>query len=213
MHLRTHDTNTRSTVTDMLQAMPMLTQPDARLGDVAAYLRHQVAGQYDVLTSATTTYAQIEAKDFDQIHRLLSRFYKVLVIDTGNNEGSSNWREAMKAADALVIPIKWKSLSCAAAVQMLEELDNQGPEAQRLIRRAVIAVSNGPGDVNKEVEKQLRPYFESRAAAVVDIPTDMHIAAEGPLDHSALQPTTRRAALELAAKVSEQITTALNVPR
>ena len=213
MHLRTHDTNARSTVTDMLQAMQMLTQPDARLGDVAAYLRHQVAGQYDVLTSATTTYAQIEAKDFDQIHRLLSRFYKVLVIDTGNNEGSSNWREAMKAADALVIPIKWKSLSCAAAVQMLEELDNQGPEAQRLIRRAVIAVSNGPGDVNKEVEKQLRPYFESRAAAVIDIPTDMHIAAEGPLDHSALQPATRRAGLELAAKVSEQISIALNVPR
>ncbi|GAA1601184.1 hypothetical protein GCM10009804_67190 [Kribbella hippodromi] len=213
MHLRTHDTNSRSTVTDMLQAMPMLTQPDARLGDVAAYLRHQVSGQYDVLTSATTTYAQIEAKDFDQIHRLMSRFYKVLVIDTGNNEGSSNWREAMKAADALVIPIKWKSLSCAAAVQMLEELDNQGPEAQRLIRRAVIAVSNGPGDVNKEVEKQLRPYFDSRAAAVVDIPTDMHIAAEGPLDHSALQPATRRAALELAAKVSEQITKSLNTPR
>jgi MinD-like ATPase involved in chromosome partitioning or flagellar assembly len=213
MHLRTHDTNSRSTVTDMLQAMPMLTQPDARLGDVAAYLRHQVAGQYDVLTSATTTYAQIEARDFDQIHRLLSRFYKVLVIDTGNNEGSSNWREAMKAADALVIPIKWKSLSCAAAVQMLEELDNQGPEAQRLIRRAVIAVSNGPGDVNKDVEKQLRPYFDSRAAAVVDIPTDAHIAAEGPLDHAALQPATRRAALELAAKVSEQISVALNTPR
>ncbi|GAA3111430.1 MinD-like ATPase involved in chromosome partitioning or flagellar assembly [Kribbella aluminosa] len=213
MHLRTHDTNSRSTVTDMLQAMPMLTQPDARLGDVAAYLRHQVSGQYDVLTSATTTYAQIEAKDFDLVHRLLSRFYKVLVIDTGNNEGSSNWREAMKAADALVIPIKWKSLSCAAAVQMLEELDNQGPEAQRLIRRAVIAVSNGPGDVNRDVEKQLRPYFESRAAAVIDIPTDMHIAAEGPLDHSALQPATRRAALELAAKVSEQITIALNTPR
>ncbi|WP_432935563.1 MinD/ParA family ATP-binding protein [Kribbella sp. CA-253562] len=213
MHLRTHDTNARSTVTDLLQAMPMLTQPDARLGDVAAYLRHQVAGQYDVLTSATTTYSQIEAKDFDQIHRLLSRFYKVLVIDTGNNEGSSNWREAMKASDALVIPIKWKSLSCAAAVQMLEELDHQGPEAQRLIRRAVIAVSNGPGDVNKEVEKQLRPYFESRAAAVVDIPTDPHIAAEGALDHSALQPATRRAGLELAAKVAEQITIALNVPR
>ncbi|WP_112240001.1 AAA family ATPase [Kribbella monticola] len=213
MHLRTHDTNARSTVTDLLQAMTMLTQPDARLGDVGAYLRHQVSGQYDVLTSATTTYAQIEAKDFDQIHRLLSRFYKVLVIDTGNNEGSSNWREAMKASDVLVIPIKWKSLSCAAAVQMLEELDHQGPDAQRLIRRAVIAVSNGPGDVNKDVEKQLRPYFESRAAAVIDIPTDPHIAAEGPLDHSALQPATRRAALELAAKVAEQITIALNVPR
>jgi MinD-like ATPase involved in chromosome partitioning or flagellar assembly len=213
MHLRTHDTNSRSTVTDLLQAMTMLTQPDARLGDVGAYLRHQVSGQYDVLTSATTTYAQIEARDFDQIHRLLSRFYKVLVIDTGNNEGSSNWREAMKASDVLVIPIKWKSLSCAAAVQMLEELDHQGPDAQRLIRRAVIAVSNGPGDVNREVEKQLRPYFESRAAAVVDIPTDQHVAAEGPLDHSALQPATRRAALELAAKVAEQITIALNVPR
>ncbi|WP_246486446.1 hypothetical protein [Kribbella qitaiheensis] len=77
----------------------------------------------------------------------------------------------------------------------------------------MIAVSNGPGDVNKDVEKQLRPYFESRAAAVIDIPTDQHIAAEGPLDHSALQPATRRAALDLAAKVAEQVTIALNVPR
>lgn len=206
MHLRTHDTNPRATVTDLLRAMPMLTKPDVRLGDVAAYLRHQVAGQYDVLTSATTTYAQIEAGDFQQIHRLLSRFYRVLVIDTGNNEGSSNWREAMKSADVLVIPIKWKSLSCAAAVQMLEELDRQGPAAQDLIRHAVVAVSNGPGDVNKDVEKRLRPYFESRAAAVVDIPTDTHIAEEGALDHAALLPPTRRAALELAAKVAEQLT-------
>ncbi|WP_328993870.1 ParA family protein [Kribbella sp. NBC_01245] len=209
MHLRTHDTNSRSTVTDLLRAMPMLTLPDARVGDVGAYLRHQTSGQYDVLTSATTTYAQIEAGDFGQIHKILSRFYKVLVIDTGNNEGSSNWREAMKASDAIVIPIKWKSLSCAAAVQMLEELDQQGAAAQQLIRRAVIAVSNGPGDVNKDVEKQLRPYFEARAAAVVDIPTDQHIAAEGPLDHNALQPATRRAALELAAKVAEQINSTL----
>lgn len=209
MHLRTHDTNSRSTVTDLLRAMPMLTLPDARVGDVGAYLRHQTAGQYDVLTSATTTYAQIEAGDFAQIHKILSRFYKVLVIDTGNNEGSSNWREAMKASDAIVIPIKWKSLSCAAAVQMLEELDQQGAAAQQLIRRAVIAVSNGPGDVNKDVEKQLRPYFEARAAAVVDIPTDPHIAAEGPLDHNALQLATRRAALELAAKVAEQINSTL----
>lgn len=205
MHLRTHDTNPRATVTDMLQAMSMLTQPEARLGDVAGYLRHQIAGQYDVLTSATTTYHPIEAEDFQQIHRLLSRFYRVLVIDTGNNEGSSNWREAMMAADVLVIPIKWKSLSCAAAVQMLEELDRQGPGAQQLIRHAVVAVSNGPGDVNKDVEKRLRPYFESRAAAVVDIPTDPHIAEEGPLDHAALQPATRRAALELAARVAQQI--------
>jgi cellulose biosynthesis protein BcsQ len=210
MHLRTHDTNSRSTVTDLLRAMPMLTLPDARVGDVGAYLRHQTAGQYDVLTSATTTYAQIEAADFAQIHKILSRFYQVLVIDTGNNEGSSNWREAMKASDAIVIPIKWKSLSCAAAVQMLEELDQQGPGAQQLIKRAVVAVSNGPGDVNREVEKQLRPYFEARAAAVVDIPTDSHIAAEGPLDHNALQPATQRAALDLAAKVAEQITASLH---
>jgi cellulose biosynthesis protein BcsQ len=210
MHLRTHDTNSRSTVTDLLQAMQMLTQPDARLGDVGAYLRHQIAGQYDVLTSATTTYAQIEAADFQQIHRLLSRYYRVLVIDTGNNEGSSNWREAMKAADVLVIPIKWKSLSCAAAVQMLEELDRQGPAAQRLIRHAIVAVSNGPGDVNKEIERKLRPYFESRAVAMIDIPTDPHIAEEGALDHAALQPSTRRASLELAARVAEQLTLRLN---
>ncbi len=210
MHLRTHDTNTRATVPDMLRAMPMLRKPDARLGDVAAYLRHQIAGQYDALTSSRTTYAQIDAEDFHQIHDLLSRFYRMLVIDTGNNEGSSNWREAMRTADALVIPIKWKSLSCAAAVQMLEELERQGDWADHLTRRAVVAVSHGPGEVNRDVEKRLRPYFESRAAAVIDIPTDQHIAEEGPLDHAALQPATRRAALELASRVADQIRARLN---
>src|SRR5689334_24376200 len=62
------------------------------------------------------------------------------------------------------------------------------------------AVSNGPGDVNREVEKQLRPYFESRAAAVVDIPTDPHIAAEGALDHSALQPRSEEHTSELQSQ-------------
>jgi len=205
MHLRTHDTNTRATVPDMLRAMPMLRKPEARLGDVAAYLRHQISGQYDALTSSLTTYAQIDAEDFHQIHDLLSRFYRMLVIDTGNNEGSSNWREAMRTADALVIPIKWKSLSCAAAVQMLEELERQGEWADHLTRNAVVAVSHGPGEVNRDVEKRLRPYFESRAAAVIDIPTDQHIAEEGALDHAALQPATRRSALELASRVAEQI--------
>ncbi|HEY3006027.1 MAG TPA: chromosome partitioning protein [Kribbellaceae bacterium] len=210
MHLRTHDTNPRATVPDMLRAMPMLRKSDARLGDVAAYLRHQVAGQYDALTSSRTTYAQIDAADFHQIHDLLSRFYRMLVIDTGNNEGSSNWREAMRMADALVIPIKWKSLSCAAAVQMLEELERQGEWAEHLTRNAVVAVSHGPGEVNRDVEKRLRPYFESRAGAVIDIPTDLHIAEEGPLDHAALQPATRRAALELASRVADQIRVRLN---
>lgn len=205
LHLRTVDSGNRRTVTDLLRAMPHLTLPDARVGDVAGYLRPQVSGRYDALASATTTYAQIDAAHFAQIHRLLTRFYRVVVIDTGNNEGSSNWREAMRAADVLVVPIKWKASGASAAVQMLEDLQRQGPAAQDLVRRTVVAVSNGPGDLNKDIERQLRPYFAKRAAAVVDIPTDLHIAAEGPLDHAALHPATRRAALELAAKVSEQI--------
>jgi MinD-like ATPase involved in chromosome partitioning or flagellar assembly len=164
------------------------------------------------LVSATTTYTQIEAVHFDQIHHLLSRFYRVVVIDTGNNEASSNWREAMRAADVLVVPIKWKASACAAAVQMLEDLQRQGTAGRDLVQRVVIAASNGPGDTNKDIERDLRPYFAKRAAAVVDIPTDAHIAEEGPLDHSTLQPATRRAALELAAKVAEQISKAMKGP-
>ncbi|MEV0287899.1 hypothetical protein AB0H36_27615 [Kribbella sp. NPDC050820] len=212
LHLRTNAGGNQNTVIDLLRAMPHLTLPDARVGDVGGYLRPQVSGQYDALTSATTTYTQIEAAHFAQIHRLLSRFYRVVVIDTGNNEASSNWREAMRAADALVVPIKWKTSACGAAVQMLEDLQRQGPEARDLVQRTVIAASNGPGDINKDIERELRPYFSKRAAAVIDVPTDMHIAEEGPLDHAALQPATRRAALELAAKVAEQISKAMKGP-
>ncbi|MFI5736177.1 division plane positioning ATPase MipZ [Kribbella sp. NPDC051587] len=209
LHLRTNHLGNTNTVVDLLRAMPQLTLPDARVGDVASYLRPQLSGQYDALVSATTTYTPIEAAHFAQVHQLLYRFYRVVVIDTGNNEASSNWREAMRAADVLVVPIKWKASACNAAVQMFEDLQNQGPAARDLVRRTVIAASNGPGDIDKEFEDKLRPYFTDRAGAVVDIPTDMHIAEEGPLDHAALQPSTRRAALELAAKVAEQISNSL----
>lgn len=200
MPLRTRSNGVSATVRDVLDAIDEMSQSGARVGDLHRFMRHQGPGQYDALVSRADTRHEVTADDFNSVAALLERFYQLMIIDTGNNEASDNWRAAIASADALVVPVKWSASSCMAAVQMLEEL--QGTEVEPLVRNTIVAVSNGPGDVKKETREKFQDYFQQRARAVVEIPTDQHIADDGPIDHNALGEKTQLSALRLAAEVS-----------
>lgn len=200
MPLRTRSNGVSATVRDVLEAIDEMSQSGARVGDLHRFMRHQGPGQYDALVSRADTRHEVTADDFNSVAALLERFYQLMIIDTGNNEAADNWRAAIASADALVVPVKWSASSCMAAVQMLEEL--QGTEVEPLVRNTIVAVSNGPGDVKKETREKFQDYFQQRARAVVEIPTDQHIADDGPIDHNALGEKTQLAALRLAAEVS-----------
>ena len=45
-----------------------------------------------------------------------------VIVDTANDESAENWRAAVKRADALVVPIKWRNDYSLPAVEMLEEI-------------------------------------------------------------------------------------------
>lgn len=207
MHLRTDAHASSSTIRELLAAHQAAEMsPDTlRLGDMSKYVRHQVAGQYDVLVSATNLGRALRKEEFDQVHQLAARLYWVIIVDTANNESAENWQAAIAKADALLVPLKWRNDYSLPAIEMLEELQAAGPAEADLVTRAVVVASHGQGDLDSRCRAQLLPYFEKRTQAVIEIPPDPHIAEGNAILHDQLKPLTRRRAMRMAAEVAKAI--------
>jgi MinD-like ATPase involved in chromosome partitioning or flagellar assembly len=209
MHLRTSAPSDATNIRDLIR-----TQRDTggdgqemlRLGDLSGFVRHQVAGQYDVLVSATKSGRALARDEFEDVHALVSRFYQMVIVDTANNESAENWRAAVEAADALVVPVKWRNDYSVPAIEMLEELQHsKDPRTVNLVRRAVVVASHGQGDVDTRCRRHLMPYFAERTRAVIEISPDSHIAEGNVIQHDQLAPATRRQAERVAAEVGHAI--------
>jgi cellulose biosynthesis protein BcsQ len=212
MHLRTGAQPGASNIRDLISAQRDAGgQEMVRLGDLTGFVRHQVAGQYDVLVSATRSGRALGREEFDDVHALVSRFYQVIIVDTANNESAENWQAAIEAADALVVPVKWRNDYSVPAIEMLEELQQSAdPRATSLVKRAVVVASHGQGDVDSRCRQHLMPYFAERTRAVIEIAPDPHIAEGNVIQHDQLSAATRRQAERVAAEVGHAIRAGLS---
>jgi cellulose biosynthesis protein BcsQ len=212
MHLRTGAMVGASNIRDLIQAQrDTRGQEMVRLGDLSGFVRHQVAGQYDVLVSATKSGRALGRDEFDDVHALVSRFYQLIIVDTANNESAENWRAAIEVADALVVPVKWRNDYSVPAIEMLEELQHSAePRATSLVKRAVVVASHSQGDVDSRCRQHLMPYFAERTRAVIEIAPDRHIAEGNVIQHDQLAPATRRQAERVAAEVGHAIRAGLS---
>ena len=191
----------RKTVRDLLDAEHRLSAPQSQFTDLAQFLNHQTTGKFHTLGSAQTSGHVISSDDFEQIHDILSRYFQIILVDTGNNEASPNWLAAAAAADCLVVPTKWRKDSLIPAARMLETLQEFSRD---LLDRTVVVATNGPADSQEEVKRNGASWFDA-THSIVEIPTDPHVAEGGIIDWSKLAPRTRRAALSLAAQVAARI--------
>ena len=210
MHLRTGApvgaTNIRDLISAQQETQGGVGQALVRIGDLSGFVRHQVAGQYDVLVSATKSGRSLKREEFEDVHALVSRFYQMIIVDTANNESAENWRAAIDKADALVVPVKWRNDYSVPAIEMLEELEHSSNErVVGLVRRAVVVASHGQGDVDSRCRQHLMPYFADRTRAVIEIEPDPHIAEGNVIQHDQLSPATRRQAERVAAEVANSI--------
>ena len=130
-------------VADLLDAADPLEQPDASFTELAYYLAHQTQGKYYVLSSDQSGRVVMDQDQVRRVHRLLSRFFEVIVIDTGNNEKAPNWLAARDLADCLVVPMKWRQDSILVANRMLATMAEEG---NPLLQRTLLVGTNGPGD-------------------------------------------------------------------
>src|SRR5699024_9247485 len=111
-------------------------------GDMYAYVRGQGAAKFDVLASAETGLAgaMISRQNFEATHRLVSRFYPMMIVDTGNNRQSANWMATLDTADLLVIPTTVKADAGAVGLSMLDKLAADG--YSELVKSAVVIISH-----------------------------------------------------------------------
>ena len=212
MHLRVDSQGKDRTIRDLLGAQQYSGTKGEfiRIGDLSAYVRHQIAGQFDVIVSETKRDRALTSQEFESVHDLGCRFYEVVIVDTANDESAENWRAAVKRADALVVPIKWRNDYSLPAVEMLEELQSSSdPRLEDLVRRTVVVASHNQGDLDVRCRQHLMPYFVQRTRAVIEIAPDAHIAEGNVIRHDQLTPRTRRMAERLAAEVARSVEGAL----
>uniref|UniRef100_UPI0034DD26D1 MinD/ParA family ATP-binding protein n=1 Tax=Cellulomonas citrea TaxID=1909423 RepID=UPI0034DD26D1 len=189
---------------DLLHALPDLsTRGEIRVGDLDAYVRPRSQEQFDVLASDedAASGAFVDAASFAALHQVLTRFYRVLVVDTGNNIRSSNWRAAVDAADQLVIVSTIREDTAQAAAWAVDALRAAGKA--ETVRRAVTILSEPSASVDKDLRKRLRQHFGVLTRSVVEVPFDPALVAGGPIEYARLKPATRQAWLHATGVVAE----------
>ena len=82
----------------------------------------------------------IGEQEFEDLHTQLSRFYRMIVVDTGNNRLSPNWLAAAARADMLVFATSLKDDTSVVAAKNLDALVAMG--RGDLVRNAVCVISH-----------------------------------------------------------------------
>ncbi|MEJ5913175.1 hypothetical protein [Pseudokineococcus sp. 1T1Z-3] len=209
--LRSRDAGHGGTVRTLLAAAPELTSTAGRLGDLDAHVHHQRGVRFDVLRSDEdpTGAGVVDADDFAALHNLITRFYRLVVVDTGNNIRSANWQAAAAEADQLVITTTVREDSGASAAWMVDALA-AGPYAH-LLERAVTVLSDPSPRTPEDERKRLADHFAAATggdpARVVRVPFDRALSGGGVIDHDSLSSATRTAWLRVAAAVVDQLVT------
>jgi MinD-like ATPase involved in chromosome partitioning or flagellar assembly len=189
------------TVRDLLHDLDRFSGGSGRIGELASYVRSQEDAMFDVLASdeSATAGEMLTARAFREIREVVGQFYKLILVDTGNNVRAENWQASLDATDQLVITMSARNDSAETAARLLDHLEQTG--RRELVRRAVTVVTMPPHrkDINpRTVEK----HFAARCRAVLRVPYDKHLDSGAPVRFTALSPESRRAWLRVAAAVA-----------
>jgi MinD-like ATPase involved in chromosome partitioning or flagellar assembly len=190
------------TVRDLLRELDSFRGAQGRVGDLSKFVRAQGEGMFDVLASdeSATAGEMLTATAFADIREIVSRFYKLIFVDTGNNVRAENWQAAIDATDQLVVTMSARNDSAETAARMLDYLEQQG--LHRLVRNAVTVVSMPPSRRELDIPA-IEQHFQARTRTVLLAPYERLIDSGEPLRYSGLSSQTKDAWLKIAAAVAE----------
>ncbi|WP_154796356.1 hypothetical protein [Occultella kanbiaonis] len=193
-----------ATVLDLLPEVDNLLSPGAKAGDISHYVHHQPADKYDVLRSnpnLLSSETRISAPDVDAIHDVAGRYYRLVFVDSGNDESAENWLRMIDKADQLVVASIAKPEHAEAGALLLEELVARGGRSAELARGAVVVVSQAREKDTKPAASDIAKGFTGWVRETVTIPYDRAMV-ESVLRFDSLAPATQRAWLRAGAAVA-----------
>ncbi|RNL59188.1 chromosome partitioning protein ParA [Arthrobacter oryzae] len=200
-------------VLDLIDASTELLSPSTNAAEIAKFVHHQTADKFDVLRSDENEEGdhEVTAEEVDIAHQVLTRYYRLVVMDSGNTARAANWRRMIDHTNQLVVPVTAIEDRAEAARLTLQTLESRGGHDAELARNAVVIVSESTdakrsmsGEALKRAKdeaQRIADGFAPFVRAVVRIPYDPALV-NGPIRYEALQPATQRAWLAAAAAVA-----------
>jgi MinD-like ATPase involved in chromosome partitioning or flagellar assembly len=194
-----------ASILDLLPQVDRLLGTGAQSADLAHYVHHQTRDRYDVLRSkpeVLATEQRFDANTVDSIHAVAAKFYRLVFIDSGNDETDPMWVRALERADQIVVPTIGEAKAAESAALLLEGLHERGGHFAGLADRAVVIVSKHKHDLPDAELTRMAGSFRGLAGDVVTIPYDPALGAD-VLNHGALRTGTQRAWLAAGAAVAK----------
>ncbi|MBT2594053.1 chromosome partitioning protein ParA [Arthrobacter sp. ISL-72] len=200
-------------VLDLIDSSRSLLSPSTNAAEIAKFVHHQTADKFDVLRSDGNEEGdhEVTAEEVDIAHQVLTRYYRLVVMDSGNTARAANWRRMIDHTNQLVVPVTAIEDRAEAARLTLQTLESRGGHEAELARNAVVIVSESTdakrsmsGDALKRAKdeaQRIADGFAPYVRAVVRIPYDPALV-NGPIRYEVLRPATQRAWLAAAAAVA-----------
>lgn len=205
---RTFDAGHEATVVDLLEQTDHFMTAGARAGDLSFYVHHQPADQYDVLRSDDRSGDQerhlVTGDEVDRLYAVAAKYYRLIVMDSGNTERGDNWQAMITHANQVVIPVKSVNDAAEGAARVLSALRAGNEHAQSLADRAVVIVLGCEPSHEKSKLNELADSFRPFVRSVATIPYDGALV-EGRIRFSAMAPRTRRAWLRAGAQIAGEL--------
>ncbi len=195
----THRNTTRELLDDLGRFKDVY---QSRIGDLGAFVRSQGDAHFDVLASdeRPDVTGVIHAKDFSEVHALLERFYRILLIDTGNNLRAENWLAAADAADLLVVTSTVREDTGYSGLWMLDALQDAGHE--NLKYKTITVLSDPSPKVDEALARDLVQVYEQRTRGVYRVPYDPVLVSGSVVPYAELSQETRRSWLRACAAMA-----------
>lgn len=193
-----------ATVLDLLPQAEHLLGTGAQSADLAHYVHHQTADRYDVLRSQPIKLAadqRVTPTDVDLIWNVVGKYYRLIFIDTGNDESDPVWLQVIEHADQVVVPTTTRADHAEAGALLLDALRTRDEHSRQLAETAVAIVTQADPRASSTDIKAIVTGYQDLAREVVTIPHDPAIV-DGILQWDSLRPDTQRAWLRAAAAVA-----------
>ena len=196
-----------STILDLLPQVERFLGPGAQGSDLAHFVHHQTTDKFDVLRSKPEVLATEQRFDdatVDQIHQVASKFYRLIFVDSGNDETDPLWLRAVELSQQIVVPTIVEAKAAESAALLLESLAARGGHFAQLAANAVVVVSKHKHDLSQREVNDMAEQFRAIAREVVVIPYDPALGAD-MLSYDGMRPETQRAWLAAAAAIGKAL--------
>lgn len=201
---RTQQGPHEATIKDLLNDIDRVLGPGALLAEMSRYVHHQTVDKFDVLRSRPHLLAsdqRLTPEDLDNLVAVAGKYYRMLFLDTGNDESDPLFERIISRTDQLVVATSTRKDRAEGGKLLLESLMDRDEAGAALANDAVVVISVADKSATQADIKNITEGFSHICREVVTIPHDESLI-DGWIKYDALAPATQRACLSAAAAVA-----------